>query len=73
MLDRQRMENGTFLSEDYFERLLEEIREIRLSERRARPQIPMTMEDWAKRLDLFLNADDLPILDSKGKIRFDEA
>lgn len=73
VLDRQRMENGTFLSEDYFERLLEEIREIRLSERRARPQIPMTMEDWAKRLDLFLNADDLPILDSKGKIRFDEA
>ena len=28
------MENGSFLSEDYFERLLEEIREIRLSERR---------------------------------------
>ena len=34
VLDRQRMENGTFLGEDYFERLLEEIREIRLSERR---------------------------------------
>ena len=28
------MENGVFLDEDYFERLLEEIREIRLSERR---------------------------------------
>jgi len=28
------MENGAFLDEDYFERLLEEIREIRLSERR---------------------------------------
>lgn len=28
------MENGAFLGEDYFERLLEEIREIRLSERR---------------------------------------
>jgi hypothetical protein len=28
------MENGTFLGEDYFNRLLEEIREIRLSERR---------------------------------------
>ena len=28
------MENGAFLNEDYFERLLEEIREIRLSERR---------------------------------------
>ena len=34
VLDRKRMENGTFLGEDYFERLLEEIREIRLSERR---------------------------------------
>ncbi|MEA1868629.1 MAG: virulence RhuM family protein [Euryarchaeota archaeon] len=34
VLDRKRMENGSFLGEDYFERLLEEIREIRLSERR---------------------------------------
>jgi hypothetical protein len=34
VLDRKRLENGTFLGEDYFERLLEEIREIRLSERR---------------------------------------
>ena len=34
VLDRKRMENGTFLNEDYFERLLDEIREIRLSERR---------------------------------------
>ncbi|GJH43074.1 toxin Fic [Pasteurella canis] len=177
VLDRERMENGSFLGEDYFERLLEEIREIRLSERRfyqkitdiyatavdynkdapttkqffatvqnklhyaihqhtaaelireradsnkpnmglstwakspdgkilkcdvsvaknylnneelkdlgaivnafldlaerrARRQIPMAMEDWAKRLDIFLNADDLPILDNKGKISFDEA
>lgn len=34
VLDRQRMENGSFLGEDYFERLLAEIRDIRLSERR---------------------------------------
>jgi hypothetical protein len=34
ILDRKRMENGAFLDDDYFERLLEEIREIRLSERR---------------------------------------
>ena len=34
VLDRKRMENGTFLNEDYFEQLLEEISEIRLSERR---------------------------------------
>ena len=34
VIDKKRMENGTALGEDYFERLLEEIREIRLSERR---------------------------------------
>ena len=34
VLDKTRMENGSFLGEDYFERLLAEIREIRLSERR---------------------------------------
>ncbi|PJD90095.1 MAG: cell filamentation protein Fic [Legionella sp.] len=34
VLDKKRLENGSFLGEDYFEQLLEEIREIRLSERR---------------------------------------
>jgi hypothetical protein len=34
VLDRKRMENGAFIDEDYFEHLLDEIREIRLSERR---------------------------------------
>ena len=172
VIDRQRMENGTFLGEDYFERLLDEIREIRLSERRfyqkvtdiyatsvdynkdapttkrffatvqnklhyavhghtaaeliasraradhphmglttweggpdgkilpsdvtigknyltrdelddlgrlvnafldlaesrARRQIPMTMEDWATRLDAFLNLDDRHILEGAGRI-----
>ena len=172
VIDRKRMENGAFLGEDYFERLLEEIREIRLSERRfyqkitdiyataldydrtakttkqffakvqnkmhyavhghtaaeliyeradadkphmglttwaaapegkivksdvsiaknylsekemrslerivsayldlaedrAERHIPMTMEDWAKRLDLFLMADDREVLQDAGKI-----
>lgn len=34
VLDKKRLENGSFLGEDYFEKLLAEIREIRLSERR---------------------------------------
>ncbi|MDO8527896.1 MAG: virulence RhuM family protein [Deltaproteobacteria bacterium] len=34
VLDNKRLENGTFLGEEYYERLLAEIREIRLSERR---------------------------------------
>ena len=33
VLDKKRLENGSFLGKDYFEKLLEEIREIRLSER----------------------------------------
>ena len=33
VVDKQRMENGSFIGVDYFEQLLEEIREIRLSER----------------------------------------
>ncbi len=172
VLDKKRMENGAFLGDDYYERLLEEIREIRLSERRfyqkvtdiyatsvdynkdapttkaffakvqnklhfavhghtatelimrradsaktnmglttwekvpdgkilktdvsiaknyltrdeleslgrivnayldlsedrARRKIPMTMEDWAKRLDMFLEFDEREILEDKGRI-----
>lgn len=34
VLDKNRLENGAFLGEDYYEHLLAEIREIRLSERR---------------------------------------
>ena len=177
VLDRKRLENGMFLGEDYFEQLLEEIREIRLSERkfyqkitdvyatsvdynkdapttraffatvqnklhfaihghtaaelimdragsdkdhmgltswerapdgkvlrtdvgiaknylskeeleslarivnawldlaeeRARRNIPMTMEDWAKRLDGFLNFTDLDILQDSGKVSMEMA
>ena len=34
IIDKKRMENGSFIGVDYFEHLLAEIREIRLSERR---------------------------------------
>jgi hypothetical protein len=34
VLDKDRMKNGSFLNEEYFEHLLEEIREIRASERK---------------------------------------
>ena len=177
VLDRKRMENGTFLGEDYFEHLLAEIREIRLSERRfyqkltdiyatsmdynkdapttrlffqriqnkmhyavhgrtaaeliveradadkehmglttwenapdgkivktdvsiaknylkqmeledmgrivtavlefaesrAKRHIPMTMEDWAKRIDAYLNSDERPLLDDAGSISHEQA
>lgn len=177
VLDKKRMENGTFLNEDYFEHLLAEIREIRLSERRfyqkltdiyatsmdynkdaattrqffkriqnkmhyavhqhtaaelimeradaekehmglttwenapdgkivktdvsiaknylkemeledmgrivtavlefaesrAKRHIPMTMEDWAKRIDAYLSSDERPLLDDAGSVSHEEA
>lgn len=62
VIDRKRMENGKFLDEDYFEHLLAEIREIRVSERRFyqkitdiyatsmdyNPEAPTTREFFAK-------------------------
>ncbi|PCH64455.1 MAG: cell filamentation protein Fic [Gammaproteobacteria bacterium] len=51
VLDRTRLENGSFLGEDYFEHLLEEIREIRLSERRFYQKITdiyATSMDYSK-------------------------
>ena len=177
VLDKKRMENGTFLGEDYFEHLLAEIREIRLSERRfyqkltdiyatsmdynkdapttrlffkliqnkmhyavhgrtaaeliveradadkehmglttwenapdgkivktdvsiaknylkeieledmgrivtailefaesrAKRHIPMTMEDWAKRIDAYLSSDERPLLNNAGRVSHEEA
>ncbi len=39
-----------------------------LAEERARRKIPMTMEDWATRLDMFLEFDDREILRDAGKV-----
>ncbi len=38
------------------------------AERQARRRMPMTMEDWAKRLDVFLQYNDEEILQDKGKV-----
>jgi len=62
VLDKERLENGSYLGEDYYERLIEEIREIRMSERRFyqkitdiyatavdyNPDAPTTREFFAK-------------------------
>lgn len=97
IIDKKRMENGSFIGEDYFEHLLAEIREIRLSERRfyqklmdiyatavdynkdapttrflaermANRHIPMTMEDWAKRIDIILEVGGDAVLYDAGKV-----
>ncbi len=38
------------------------------AERQARRHIPMTMEDWAKRLDVFLQFNEEEILKDKGRV-----
>ena len=44
-----------------------------LTQARAERHIPMTMEDWSKRLDLFLSADEREVLQDAGKITADIA
>ena len=44
-----------------------------LAESRAKRHIPMTMEDWAKRLDIFLTSDERPLLEGKGSISAEKA
>lgn len=53
VLDRERMENGAFLGEEYFESLLEEIREIRASERKFYQKIT---DIYATAMDYDANA-----------------
>ena len=38
------------------------------AERQAKKKIPMTMEDWAKKLDVFLEFNEETVLQDKGKI-----
>lgn len=39
-----------------------------LAEERTKRNIPMTMEDWAKRLDIFLEFDDREVLKDSGRV-----
>lgn len=53
VIDNDRMKNGIFLGEDYFEHLLDEIREIRASERRFYQKIT---DIYATAMDYNVNA-----------------
>lgn len=44
-----------------------------LAEDRAKRHIPMTMEDWATRIDKFLDADDKPLLIGAGVVSAEQA
>lgn len=53
VLDKERLKNGTFLSENYFDELLQEIREIRISERNFYQKIT---DIYATSLDYNVNS-----------------
>jgi hypothetical protein len=58
-----------YLSQDELESLGRIVNAyLDLAENRAKRNIPMTMDDWAKRLDLFLEFDDREILKDSGNI-----
>jgi hypothetical protein len=46
---------------------------LEFAETRARRHIPMTMEDWAKRIDAYLTSDERPLLDDAGSVSHEEA
>ena len=43
------------------------------AEARAKRHIPMTMEDWAKRIDAYLNSDERPLLQDAGSVSHEQA
>ncbi len=57
-----------YLSEQEMRSLERIVSALDLAEDRAERHIPMKMEDWSKRLDLFLMADDREVLQDVGKI-----
>lgn len=62
VLDRERLENGRFLGQDYFDRLIEEIQAIRMSERRFYQKIT---DIYATAMDYDRNAEETRIFFAK--------
>ena len=46
---------------------------LEFAESRAKRHIPMTMEDWAKRIDAYLSSDERPLLADAGSVSHEEA
>ena len=46
---------------------------LEFAESRAKRHIPMTMEDWAKRIDAYLSSDERPLLNHSGSISHEYA
>ena len=62
VLDTERLENGKFLGEDYFDRLIEEIQAIRMSERRFYQKIT---DIYATSMDYDKNAEETRLFFAK--------
>jgi len=60
VLDDERFKLNTRFGPDYFDELLERIREIR--------QIPMKMADWVQKLDAFLSFNEYEVLTNAGSV-----
>ena len=46
---------------------------LEFAESRAKRHIPMTMEDWAKRIDAYLSSDERPLLNHAGSVTHEYA
>ena len=46
---------------------------LEFAESRAKRHIPMTMEDWAKRIDAYLASDERPLLTDAGSVSHEYA
>ena len=70
-MDDERLKNdGSVLGKQYFEEQLQRLVSAYLdvAEDMALRQIPMTMQDWEKRLNRFIEATDREILQDAGKV-----
>ena len=69
LIAKERLSFENYLNKDELESLgLIVNAYLDLAEERAKRKIPMTMEDWSKRLDLFLEFDEREILQDAGTI-----
>jgi hypothetical protein len=62
VLDKERLKNGALFTKQYFTMYLD------YAEDQAERGIPMTMEDWARKLNAFLQFNEREILDNPGKV-----
>jgi hypothetical protein len=62
VLDKERLKNGAFLSREYYDMYLD------YAEDQAERGIPMTMQDWATKLNAFLQFNERDLLNHPGKV-----